>query len=32
VPADLKGEFTAVPKLDAGPFKVTLQKTTLTIK
>jgi len=32
VPSELKGEFTAVPKLDAGPFKVTLQKTTFVIK
>jgi hypothetical protein len=32
VPSTLKGEFTAVPRFDAGPFKVTLQKTAFTVK
>jgi len=32
VPAGVKGEFTTVPKCDAGPIQVTLKKTAFTVK
>jgi len=31
VPSNLKGTFTLVPIYDAGPFKINMKKTTVTI-